>query len=297
MSLFSVAFIFVGSTCFTLGFIHLLIFFRRRDLTEDLFFALMAIAIAFSSFFELAAFHASSFALHIPFLKSTLFVQCMLWICFTWFIHHYTKANKLWPPAVITTLYSVTIVFNLVSPGSILFREINELTLFILNSGETIYYSQGPANPWRIIGDIAWFLLLAHTGYASYRCAKKYNLKKAAIFASTIYLCLGLGYLHGTLIDLGLVKPPYLGSFLFLPLSLVMSYSLAGEVAKASVLAEEIKSSESHWRRLPETWKLRVLIVSKTSIYTIQGATLHQTTQNSPNSCDINEDILLNFSC
>ena len=245
--------------CISLGFIHLLIFVRRRDLKEDLSFALMALAIGFSSFLEIGAFHAESLSTHILLLKGTLFVQCILWISFTWFIHLYTKAAVLWPPAVITALYLAAIILNLLSPGSIIFKEINELTPFILTSGETIYYSQGPANPWRILGDVAWFLLLAYTAYASYRCAQRYDLKKAVIFSSTIFLCLGLGYLHGTLIDLGITDPPYLGSFLFLPLSLVMSYSLAGEVARSSVLAEEIKSAESRWRRLLEDVHLLIL--------------------------------------
>ena len=259
MSLFTIAFIFVGSICFALGFLHLLIYFKRRDLKDNLCFGLMALAFAFSSFLEIGTFHASSLAAHIPLLKATLVVQLILWICFTWFIHYYTKSSVIWPPIVITTLYASAFLVNLLSPGSILFKEVTDLSPFVLKSGETIYYSQGPANGWRILGDVAWFLLLGYTGYASYRCAKNENLKKAVVFASTVFLCLGLGYLHGTLIDTGVAPPPYLGSFLFLPLSLVMSYSLAGEVARASALSEEVKVAEARWRRLLENVHLLIL--------------------------------------
>ena len=52
MTLFSFAFIFVGSICFTLGCLHLLIFIRRQDLKVDLVFSLMAFATVFSSFLK-----------------------------------------------------------------------------------------------------------------------------------------------------------------------------------------------------------------------------------------------------
>ena len=259
MSLFTIAFIFVGSVCCSIGLLHLLIFLRRRDLKEDLSFAVLAIAIGFSSFFEIGAFHADSLATHIPLLKGTLFVQCVLWISFTWFIHFYTKSSKRWLPALITACYALAILVNFFSPGSILFREITDVKPFVLGSGEAIFYSQGPANPWRIIGDGAWFLLLAYAGYASYRFAVGFDLRKAIFFGTTIFLCLGLGYLHGTLIDLGIADPPYLGSFLFLPLALIMSYSLAGDVANASRLAEEIKIAEKRWRSLLENVNLLII--------------------------------------
>ncbi len=122
-----------------------------------------------------------------------------------------------------------------------------------------MYFAHGPANSFRIIGDAAWVILLIYTAMACIRFGKKGNPRKAVIFGVTIFLCLGLGYLHGTLIDLGIVDPPYLGSFLFLPLSLVMSYSLAGDVVKASLLAEEVKAAESRWRNLLENVQLMVI--------------------------------------
>lgn len=263
MSLFSTAFIVVGSVCFALGFIHLLIFILRRDLKADLFFSLLALAIAAASFFELWTFRADTLSTHIPLLKETLFVHCILWSSFAWFIHYYTKSTKRWPPLIITILYSTALVLNLLSPGSILFSEVVELIPFQLGSDEIIYYANGPSNPYRIIGDIAWVLLLAYALFASIQYGRRSGFGRAALFGGTIFLCLGLGYLHGTLIDLGVADPPYLGSFLFLPLSLVMSYSLAAEVVTASRLSREIKIAESRWRHLLEHVHLAVVGIDR----------------------------------
>lgn len=265
MSLFSFAFVFVGSICFSLGFIHLLIFFRRRELKVDLFFSCMAFAIAFSSFFEIWAFKTGLLTSYLSLLKATLAVQCLLWIFFAWFVHCFTLSKKIWPPTVITVLYSLAIIINIFSPGSILFSEIEKLSSLSLPSGEILYFANGPANPFRLIGDIAWVAFLIYTAAACISLAKKGNRTKAIIFGTIIFLCLGLGYLHGTLIDLGLADPPYLGSFLFLPLALVMSYSLAGDVVKASCLANEVKMAESRWRYLLENVQLMVVGVDLNS--------------------------------
>jgi len=259
MSLFSFAFIFVGSICFSLGFLHLLIYSRRRDLKVDLAFSCMAFAIAFSSFLEIWAFKTDSLPEYILLLKGTLAVQCFLWICFAWFVRYFTGSERLWPPIFITILYSLAQVINIFSPGSILFQNIMELDSFAMLSGEIMYFANGPANPYRIIGDVAWIALLIYTAAASLHLGKNENPKKALLFSITIFLCLGLGYLHGTLIDIGLADPPYLGSFLFLPLCLVMSHSLAGDVVKSSRLAVEIKTAESRWRNLLENVNLMVL--------------------------------------
>jgi PAS domain S-box-containing protein len=259
MTLLSFSFIFVGSVAFSLGFLHLLIFLRRRDLKVDICFSCMAFAIALSSCFEIWALKADTLSAYIPLLKTTLAIQCGLWISFAWFIHYYTQSKKLWPPVLITVLYTLSLVINIFSPSTILFKEIVELQSRTIQTGEIFYFAIGETNSFRVIADIAWIILLLYTAAAFIIYSKKVCTKQAIIFSGTIFLCLGLGYLHGTLIDLGIAEPPYLGSFLFLPLSLVVSVSLAADVVKTSQLSIEIEAAESRWRNLLENVHLCVL--------------------------------------
>jgi len=262
MTLFSLAFIFVGSVCFTLGCLHLLIFFRRQDLKVDLAFSLMAFAISLSSFFEIWAFKTDTLAEYIPLLKTTLLVQCILWICFAWFVHYFTRSVRLlWPVIIISVLYALAIVINFFSPASILFKEITEFSFITLKSGERIYFANGPMNSFRFLGDIAWGIFLVYTFAACIVFGRRGNVWQSIIFGTTVFLCLGLGYLHGTLIDIGVAEPPYLGSFLFLPLALLMSYLLAGDVIRASNLSSEVKAAELRWRSLLENVHLMVLVI------------------------------------
>lgn len=259
MMLISYAFVFVGSVCFSLGLLHLLIFFRRKDLKVELVFSFLATAVALSTFLELWTFKSSGLQQHLTLLKATLTVQSLLWITFGWFVYYYTGSKKTWPPFLITFLYCAALFINIISPAGILFSEVPRLTSFSLASGETFFIAAGLPNSFRIIADFAWVVLLLYTAFSCFQLSRKGNTRKAALFAVTVFLCLGLGYLHGTLIDFGLADPPYLGSFLFLPLSLVMSDSLAGDVVKVARLTDEIKQAEIRWRRLLENVNLMVL--------------------------------------
>jgi PAS domain S-box-containing protein len=151
---------------------------------------------------------------------------------------------------MVTVFYCTAIIINFFSPGSILFQGNVELSSFSLPSGEVFHLVNGAANPLRFVGDIGWLTLVVYTAAAFVNLARRGNARKAVIFGGAIFLCLGLGYLHGTLIDLKIADPPYLGSFLFLPLTLLMSYSLAGEVLLASHLTLEIEKAEERWRNL-----------------------------------------------
>ena len=160
---------------------------------------------------------------------------------------------------VISFLYTLAIVINFFSPASILFKEITEFSFFTLQSGERIYFANGPANSFRLLGDLAWGVFLVYTMVTCIAFGRKGNVRQSVIFGTTVFLCLGLGYLHGTLIDIGVAEPPYLGSFLFLPLALLMSYLLAGDVIRASYLSSEVKAAELRWRNLLEKVHLIVM--------------------------------------
>ncbi|MFW2366891.1 MAG: sigma-54 interaction domain-containing protein [Desulforhopalus sp.] len=223
----------------------------------------MAIAISLSSFFELWTFKADTLIEYLPLFKMTLVVQCILWACFAWFVYLFTESVKIWPPVLISILYTLALFINIFSPASILYREIVEFVPYAMASGEAVWLASGPANILRFIADISWLILLVYTAIAIIKFGKRGNGSKAIFFGTTIFLCLGLGYLHGTLIDIGVAEPPYLGSFLFLPLTLLMSFSLAGDVVRASLLSQEIKTAELRWRNLLENVHLLVLGVDK----------------------------------
>ena len=98
-----------------------------------------------------------------------------------------------------------------------------------------------------ILADIAWILLIFMAAESIVRMAKRGLNRRAVLFGAGLFIFLGVGYLHGTLMDLGVLGPPYITNLTFLALILVMNAALVDEVVSASVLSGEVAAGERRW--------------------------------------------------
>ena len=71
--------------------------------------------------------------------------------------------------------------------------------------------------------------------------------RRTVLFGAGLFIFLGVGYLHGTLMDLGVLGPPYITNLTFLALILFASAALVDEVVSASVLSGEVAAGERRW--------------------------------------------------
>jgi len=147
----------------------------------------------------------------------------------------------------VSVLYGLAGVLNLAFSHGILFDRIEGIDPVTLPWGEQIAFGLGPANPWRLLPDVAWFIMLAYALDASIRLNRRGEKKRAWFFGLSIFACLGIGYLHGTLIDLGILPPPSIWQFTFLVLIILMSASLAGDVVGVPVLERQIATQLGKW--------------------------------------------------
>ena len=130
MGPFAIATIITGSICLALGFIHLLIFLRRRELKADLFFGLMCLSAAGSAF--CIAWYSQAVVLDsfVRAMKLQLAFEGILWITLIWFIVLYTG-----------TLQRVPAIAGEVVRASVLTRELEDekehmdVILSTLNTG------------------------------------------------------------------------------------------------------------------------------------------------------------------
>ena len=133
---------------------------------------------------------------------------------------------------------------------------IEALKTSLLPWGERIVYAAGPANPWRLTADAAWLLMIYLMIESCVRLGRSGQKRRALFFGVSLFVCLGPAYLHGTLVDLDLVPPPFFINFAFMALILIMSAYLVREVVQASVLSREVAANEKRWRSLMENVSL-----------------------------------------
>jgi PAS domain-containing protein len=122
--------------------------------------------------------------------------------------------------------------------------------------GESITYASGSANKWRFVADAGWILLIYLAAESCLRMGRRKNRRRALLLGAGLFVFLGFGYLHDTLVDLGIVEPPMLFNISFIGLVLVMSASLTSELVRSSVLSREVAANEKRWRSLMENVSL-----------------------------------------
>ena len=261
MSPFIIAEIVVGSVCVTMAVVHLVIYFRRPSLKAYLFFALMALCVAANALSEIGVYRAFTIDAFTAAFKVTITIQAVVWISLIWFIVHYTGTSRRSLAMIATAGYAVAALINVLSPYGILYSTIEQISAVTLPWGERIAFASGPANPWRFLADGAWLVLLYLSAESCVRLYRHGATQRAVFLGASLLVFLGFSYLHGTLIDLAVFAPPSWLSISFFGLIIIMSISLADEVARASGLSRQISVNERRWQSLLENVELAIVEV------------------------------------
>jgi PAS domain S-box-containing protein len=250
MSLLASAHIFVASVCVVVSLLHITIFLRQTELKINFIFAIMALCCGSAALLDLGMLHAKDVETFTAFLKLTNSFQVLLWIAFIWFIQCYTGNNRRWAILLVTGIYILSGLLNLIFDHGILFAHIDHLDSVILPWGERIASAVGPSNPLRLLPDVAWFFLLAYALDSCIRMHRQGHKRRALFLGISLFACLGIGYFHGTLIDLGLVSPPGIWLFTFLALIVLMSGALVDDVVRVRVLSRQLAVQEAKFTSL-----------------------------------------------
>ncbi|MGD8676117.1 MAG: hypothetical protein PVG81_09975, partial [Desulfobacterales bacterium] len=182
----------ISGICLAVGLLHLTIFFRRRDRKVEFFFALMAIAVGLSSFFETRLYSASHLDQAVSAFKSMLTFQGITWMAFAWFIVLLTGATRRRLAFFVTGAYALAVAVNILSPNTIIYAAIDTLQTHYLPWSETISYVSGSPNPWRILADIAWILLIFLAAESIVRLAKRGLKRRTVLFGAGLFIFLGV---------------------------------------------------------------------------------------------------------
>ncbi len=231
----------VGSICVAVGFLHLAVFLRRRDLKVHLFFTLMAIGAGVSVLTDPWMITAQTVPSFVSALKFRITFEAILWIALIWFIDAYTRTARRSLVWVLTAAYALALLLNFFLPFGILFSQISHLHSLTFAWGEKIVFAHGSLSLWRFLPDAAFICLLFFAGESCYRLYRKGNQRRRALgLGISFFLILGVGYVDGILMDLGIADPPSLIGLTFLALVLVMGGQLTDEVVRASALTRKM---------------------------------------------------------
>lgn len=250
MSLLIVAWSMCASVSFMLGLMHMLFWLKYRKNTVYLLSSVMAFSAGISAMLELGMLFTQSLETYRVLIRWENLAVFMILISMVWFVQLYFTAARRWLAMLITLLWIVGIAVNFLSSHSLTFDHINELKRLPTFWGELFTVPSGTASPWKFLADISSLLILIYVGDASIRSWFHSERKKALLVGGGVLVFILTAGIHTPLVDAGIVQTPYMISFSFLAIVIVMSYQLVHEAINAVKYARELQETRQYLDQL-----------------------------------------------
>ena len=187
-----------------------------------------------------------------------LFVYILL-MSIVWLVHLQLGTARRWMAYLIAAMWSIGLVINFLTPGSLVFEKITELKQKTVFWGEQFTIAAGVENPWVWLANIATLLILVYVIDASIKAWRSNEKQSAVVIGGGIVIFLLFGLVHSVLVDSGVLESPYMVSFAYLAMVMAMSYDLVSDAVRAPQLTLEIQANEKRWRDLLENVQLAVV--------------------------------------
>ncbi len=259
MSLLVSAQLVVTGVCLALGLQHGFVWLRRRGNTAYLLIAIAALAAGANALVEVGMYTASSVEQYGAEIRwSVAFIDLFLG-ALIWFVVAWTGTARRWLAVVATCVLGIVLAINFLSPFGIVYSEITTLRPVELPWGEIVMSAVGKAHPWKLLGDVPGILLVLLVIDACVRLWRRGDRRRAWVVGLALGAVLPALTVHELLVDMGALRFPYVLSFAFLAVLLVLSFELAGEVVRAGELADEVVERERRWATLLEEVRLLVI--------------------------------------
>ncbi|KPK37941.1 MAG: hypothetical protein AMJ69_09830 [Gammaproteobacteria bacterium SG8_47] len=259
MSYLTIAWSMSAALAAMLGLLQLLLWWKDRGTAAYALAAVMAFAAMGNALTELFLFHASSTQTYAVLLQwENLFVYALL-NTMVWFVYVHLGTARRALAIAISVVWTVAIVANFISPGSLVYQRVDELVHPATFWGEQYAVGSGPANPWVTLANLSLLLILAYVLDASLRAWRQGEQRRAAIIGASIVVFLVFGGIHSMLVDNGVIATPYMVSFAFLAIVMALSYELVSNAVQVRRYAEQVALSEERWRTFLSNVELAVV--------------------------------------
>jgi two-component system sensor kinase FixL len=230
MSWVTIIWAMIASACLTLALVHVLVWWRRREVLANLLFALTAVAAAVFAGCELwmmraetpGAFGMAVRWAHVP--ASVLIVSLV------GFVRHYLRAGRLWLAWTVCGVRTLSLILDFVFTPNLNYREINALR-HISYLGEIIVAPAGVPSPWMLISQLGLLLLVVFVADASIVVWRRGDRRQALSVGGSILLFVVAATVQLILTLWGIIHAPITVSLFFMGIVAAMGYELSRDGA------------------------------------------------------------------
>ena len=268
MSWLTVAWSMCAGISVMLAAMHCLFWANNRREIAYLLSVVMTLSAGALAITELSLLHTQSIpAFQLLMQWSNVFVY-MLVIPMVWIVHLQLDDSQRWLALTITVMWSVSIIFNFVSPGSLVYEHIDEIIQKTTFWGEKFSVAVGPENPWVWLSNATVLLILVYVIIASIKAWRRGAKRRGIIIGGSIVVFLLFGGTHAILVDNGVLATPYMVSFAYLAIVLAMSYELVANAMLAPKLTQEVATNHKRWMDLLNNVQLAIIATDPKGVVT-----------------------------
>ena len=261
-----------------LGLLHLWLWLKDRSDYNYLLSTIMALSAGASALVELTLLHTQSIQAYSMLLKGEVTFIYLLLMSMLLLVSSQLGSKQRWLAYVIFVMWSIALIANFVSPGSLVYEQVNEINRSMTFWGEQYGVGFGPANPWNLLANIGVLLIIIYVIINARKAWLRGEQRRAVILGGSIVVFLLLAGTHSMLVDSGIVNTPYMVSFAYLAIVLAMSYELISQAIQVPLLTREIATNQQRWQNLLDKVQLAVIAVGVDGRITYANPYLQQLT-------------------
>src|SRR5438094_7602483 len=236
------------AVCATLALIHLAIWAQRRSQVAHLLFALTALGAVGNGLAELGMMKATTVEAYVIWLRISLVPTALLVISFAWYIRKYFGAGRLSLAAAVTVFWTVLLIVDGFSPFSPIFSEIFGLRIVQTPWGEPFALANGVISPLKAVNDVANVSFLLFIMDASVTLWRRGQRRRALLGGGVMVCAVVAAILLAYMTDTGILRIPYLVTFIYVGTVILVGYPLIGDVLRAAQLTRELRASDASLR-------------------------------------------------
>ena len=250
----------VAASFLTVAVMHLLVWSRRPNFGKHLLFALAAAFAGGNAIAEAWIYRAATIEAVLPALRWYAAMSGVWALATIWFIVSYSRLRRLGHCLAILLSIElvVALIVNFVSPTGFIYTEITGLRRIELPWGEVFSLAEGIHRSWPLATEVTLLLAIVMVIDGSRRFLRAGQPRRALLFGSSLILFIVLFASHATMVDMGILNSPYLSTYGFLGVVLVISMDMAGDVVRASVLSQEVQRKDAEMRAAVDEERNRI---------------------------------------
>lgn len=248
----------MAASSLTLGFVHLLVWFKQRSRHASLAFFVLATSVAAFSASELSMMEAQAPASYASALRWAHVPICVIALSMIAFIKFHFGTGRLWLACAAAVFRLLTLLLNFTTGVNINFEDVTAVQHVPLWGGAVAAVPIGIPSPWQIVTQIGNLLLVAFVVDASitlWRRGDPVARRRAALVGGSVLVFVVGVTGFAVLILAGVVYAPTILTPGFLVIVLAMAYELSWDVIAAAQLVAKLHASEIRLRASEEQFR------------------------------------------